>query len=158
MTYVFDTSAFITLKHFYPSAFPSLWTGLENLIGSGELISVREVLNELGNYNDVDFIQQWAKDHKKIFTTPAQSELLLVQKVLAVPHFQALISGRALLKGTPVADPFVIAAAMALGEDGSVVTQEQMKPNAAKIPNVCDHFKVKCVDLEKFMAAQKWTF
>ncbi|MGQ0444878.1 MAG: PIN domain-containing protein [Beijerinckiaceae bacterium] len=119
MIYVFDTSAFITLKNFYPSAFRSLWAGMEKLIDAGELISVREVFNELGNYNDADFIQQWAKDHRAIFATPVQDELLLVQQVLAVPHFQSLIGSKALLKGTPVADPFVIASAMVRKGNGT---------------------------------------
>lgn len=43
MIYVFDTSAFIVLKHFYPRTFPSLWAGLDQLVAHGDLISVREV-------------------------------------------------------------------------------------------------------------------
>ena len=31
-------------------------------------------------------------------------------------------------------------------------------PNAAKIPNVCDHFGIPCVNLEGFMAKEKWEF
>jgi hypothetical protein len=158
MIYVFDTSAFITLKHFYPSAFPSLWAGLEKLIRAAHVVSVREVLNELTNYNDADFIQEWAKDHKQIFPTPMQAELLCVKQIFAVAHFQPLISNKALLKGTPVADPFVIASAMARQSVGTVVTQEQLKPTASKIPNVCNHFKVPCLNLEEFMVAQKWAF
>lgn len=156
MIYVFDTSAFVTLKHFYPSTFPSLWTGLDKLITAGQLVSVREVFNELDDYNEADFIQNWAKQNKKIFATPSREEQELVQKILAVPHFQSLIGSKAILKGTPVADPFVIAAAWA--RKGTVVTQEQLKPNAAKIPNVCAHFKVPCINLETFMSNQGWSF
>lgn len=35
---------------------------------------------------------------------------------------------------------------------------EQLKPNAAKIPNICQHFKVPCVDLEDFMEQEDWVF
>jgi hypothetical protein len=35
---------------------------------------------------------------------------------------------------------------------------EQLKPNAAKIPNICDHFSVPCFDLEEFMEAEGWEF
>jgi hypothetical protein len=55
-----------------------------------------------------------------------------------------------------VADPFVIACAKI--HDGTVVTEEQFKPNAAKIPNVCQHFNIPCVDLEGFMKQQAWSF
>ena len=156
MIYVFDTGAFIVLKNFYPDTFPSLWARIEDRISNGTIASVREVFNELHNYNDVDFIQQWAKQHKDAFLRPNESELAAVQQVLAVPHFQSLISRKAILKGTPVADPFVVASAKVRG--GTVVTQERHKPNAAKLPNVCEHFKVPCINLEAFMKTHGWAF
>ena len=42
--------------------------------------------------------------------------------------------------------------------NGTVVTQEKLKPGGAKIPNVCAHFKIPCIDLEGFMHKQNWTF
>lgn len=156
MTHVFDTGAFIVLKNYYPTAFPTLWTRIDALAADGTITSVREVFNELQNYNDTDFIQDWAKGHRTVFVTPANDELLVVQQILAIPHFQALLSSKAILKGTPVADPFVIAAAKV--KSGTVVTQEVLKPNGAKVPNVCHHFSVPCVNLETFMAGQGWTF
>ena len=156
MIYVFDTSAFIVLKNYYPGTFQGLWANIDSFVADGTIVSVREVFNELQNYNDADFIQDWSKANKAVFAAPSNAELLAVQRVLAIPHFRTLISGKAVLKGTPVADPFVIAAAQILG--GSVVTQEALKPNAAKIPNVCLHFGVPCVDLQTFMASQGWTF
>ncbi len=80
-------------------------------------------------------------------------------------HFQSLIGEQQRLKGNPVADPFVIACAKA--RNATVVTEEGWtrtgapltpKPNAAKIPNVCKHFHVPCVDLEAFMQEQGWKF
>jgi hypothetical protein len=156
MTFVFDTGAFIVLKNYYPTTFTTLWGRIEVLAGNGMLISVREVFNELHNYNDADFIQDWAKQHKTIFAKPSNDELLVVQQILAIPHFQTLVSTKAILKGTPVADPFVVAAGKVKG--ATVVTQEGLKPNAAKIPNVCQHFAVPCINLETFMAQQGWTF
>ena len=156
MIYVFDTSAFIVLKNFYPTTFPTLWQRIDAFASDGTIISVREVFNELHNYNDEDFIQDWAKQYKAIFLKPENDELLVVQQILAIPHFQTLISNKAILKGTPVADPFVVAAGKI--KDATVVTQESLKPNAAKTPNVCEHFKVHCINLETFMAQQGWTF
>ena len=156
MKYVFDTSTLIVLKNYYPTTFAKLWNRIGTLAGNGTIVSVREVFNELHNYNDVDFIQDWAKQHKAIFGKPSNDELLVVQQILAIPHFQTLIGNKAILKGTPVADPFVVAAAKVMG--GSVVTQEKLKANAAKIPNVCEHFGVPCIDLETFMEQQGWAF
>lgn len=82
--------------------------------------------------------------------------MLVVQQVLAIPHFQSLIGTKAILKGTPVADPFVVAAGKV--NKAVVVTQEKLKRNAAKIPNACQHFHVPCINLETFMTKQGWTF
>jgi hypothetical protein len=38
------------------------------------------------------------------------------------------------------------------------VTEEKLKPNAAKIPNVCAHFQIPCINLERFMRDQNWSF
>ncbi len=156
MKYVFDTGAFIVLKNYYPSTFSSLWNKLDTLAGNGTIVSVREVFNELHNYNEVDFIQDWAKQNKSVFEKPANEELIVVQQILAISHFQALISAKAILKGSPVADPFVVAAGKA--KEAIVVTQESYKDNAAKVPNVCKKFKVPCINLEEFMEQQGWKF
>lgn len=156
MRYIFDTSAFIVLKNYYPATFTTLWRHVDKLVVNGTVASVREVFNELLNYNDVDFIQEWAKQHKSVFTKPSNDELLVVQQILADPHFQTLVGAKAILKGTPVADPFVVAAGKI--KNATVVTQESFKPNAAKVPNACRKLKVPCVNLEDFMAQQGWEF
>ena len=120
------------------------------------LVSTREVFNELLNYNDADYVQTWAKNYKSIFATPGNDELEFVARIFRVAHFNALISQKAMLKGTPVADPFVIAAAAI--KDGTVVTQEKLKANAAKVPNVCEHFRIPWTDLEGFMKQENWSF
>ena len=56
MKYVFDTSALIVLKNYYPTTFATLWDRIGKLAQNGTIVSVREVFNELHNYNDVDFI------------------------------------------------------------------------------------------------------
>jgi hypothetical protein len=35
---------------------------------------------------------------------------------------------------------------------------ELLKPHAAKIPNICQHFTVPCMTLEEFMEAEGWRF
>lgn len=60
------------------------------------------------------------------------------------------------MRGGRNADPFVIAKAGVEGH--TVVTMELFKPNAAKIPNICQHFTVKCLTLEGFMEEEGWEF
>jgi hypothetical protein len=158
MTYVFDTSSLSKLKHFFPGVFKSVWVGLDGLVQSGELISTREVWNEIER-GDVDpHTNKWLKDRKQIFTTPTADELRFVAQIFQIPHFQALIGEKQRLMGTPVADPFVIACSKI--RKGTVVTEERLKPHAAKIPNVCAHpsVSVPCIDLEMFMQKQGWSF
>lgn len=165
MIYVFDTSSIHALQHFYPRVFKSIWDGLDALVQDQRFVSTREVFNELERLNVSAEVLQWAKDNKSIFTMPSGAELQFVATIFQIKHFQALIGVQQRLKGMPVADPFVIACAKI--NTATVVTEEGWvrpssaltpKPNAAKIPNVCAHFKVPCIDLEEFMQQQRWTF
>lgn len=165
MSYVFDTSSIRSLQHFYPRVFRSIWDGLDELVAQQELVSTREVFNELQRQAVSEEVLKWAKNHKGMFFTPNSEELKFVAEIFKVRHFQGLIGAQQRLKGTPVADPFVIACARI--NEGTVVTEEGwqrggkplvLKPNAAKIPNVCAHFKIPCIDLEEFMHQQGWKF
>ncbi len=166
MIYVFDTSSIRALQHIYPRVFTSVWDNLEKLVDQDELVSTREVFNELERQDVSEEILEWATNHKSIFATPVASELGFVAEIFKIKHFQGLIGAQQRLKGTPVADPFVIARAKSCG--GTVVTEEGWirptthpptpKPNAGKIPNVCQHFDVPCVDLEEFLIRQNWVF
>ena len=80
---------------------------------------------------------------------PSADEASFVAEVFAVPRFLELIKQKNISRGQPVADPFLVAAAHAIG--GCVVTEEREKVNAAKIPNVCKHFDVDCTNIESFM-------
>lgn len=61
-----------------------------------------------------------------------------------------------MLKGGRNADPFVIAKAAVNGF--TVVTMEQLRDNAVKIPNICNHFAIPWMSLEDFMEAESWEF
>lgn len=156
MIYMFDTNSLSVLKNFYPANFPSFWQKWDELVGNGVIVSVREVKRELDNRDGTDFLQSWFKQNKAIFAAPSPEEMMVVQQILAISHFQPLIGTQATLRGTPVADPFIVAAAKVKG--GVVITEERLKPNAAKIPNVCERFKVPCTNLEGFMSQQNWSF
>lgn len=156
MIYVFDNTSLSKLKHYFPNVFKSVWNGLDQLVGSGEMISTREVWNELERGSPHPHTQPWFKAHHNMFKVPQAEELRFVASIFSVSHFHALIGTKQRLNGTPVADPFVIALAKVRG--GTVVTEEEFKPNAAKIPNVCDHFNVQCINLETFMHRQEWNF
>ena len=70
-----------------------------------------------------------------------------VREILSRPF--ALYGGRN-------ADAFIVARAYAIG--GTVVTMERLKPNAVRVPNICQHFKIPFLDLEGFMESEGWEF
>ena len=155
MQYVFDANVFIIFfEYYYEKRFPSLWDKFNDMISNGSILSVREVYNEIVRNRK---ITQWVKDNSKIFTLPTPNETNFVGKIFQVPHFQALISQKSILQGKPVADPFIIAKAKII--NGSVVTNEKFEKNAAKIPNVCQHFDdIPYYNLEDFMEKENWKF
>ena len=118
-------------------------------------MSVREARREL-DQNIKDHLDRWVDRNKRIFLSPSAEETEFVRRIFEVGHFQQLVSDRNVLKGGPVADPFLIAAAWSRG--GCVVTEESMKENAGKIPNVCERFGVDWTNVEGFMERESWTF
>jgi len=156
MSYVFDTSPLVTLhRNFYRSVFSSLWQGFDALVTNGRLMSTREVMREIDGF-PVEALRQWAADHPELFPTPTTDEARFVARIFAVDHFQNNIETKKLLRGGLVADPFVIARAAVAG--ASVVTMETLKPNAADIPNICEHFGIPCLSLQQFMESEGWRF
>jgi hypothetical protein len=156
MTYIIDTSSLIVCGHYFPSRFPTFWEQFDELIESGDLLSVREVRNELDNQASKPHLRKWIDSRRHIFLIPSPEETQFVAEIFSKPHFQQLISQKQRLVGKPVADPFVIAAARC--RNGTVVTEEKNKPNAARIPNVCNHFGVDCISIEDLMETENWEF
>jgi hypothetical protein len=156
MIYVFDNSSLSVSRNFFPGRFPSFWSDLGDLVSQGRVVSVREVLKELERWEIKSHLQEWVKANRAIFMLPTQEETLFVSKIFSVPHFQQLLSRKQMLTGAPLADPFVIASAKV--RKGCVVTEETKRPNAAKIPNVCEHFGIDYTNLEGFMEREGWTF
>ncbi len=156
MTYVFDTSPFSNLfRNFYQKRFPTLWQHFDELIENGSITSTREVAREIED-GPIESLRNWAVKYEHIFTTPTGEEAAFIAEIFSVRHFQQSIEEKKLLKGGKHADAFVIAKAKI--NKCAVVTREGYKPKSAKIPNICEHFNIDCLDLEGFMEAEQWQF
>lgn len=155
MVYVLDTSFIIQLhENYYRETFATLWEHFDEMLATGQFTSTREVKRELEDQNDA--ASEWAEQNGKLFTTPTAEEGKFVAGIYAVKHFQQNIETKKILKGGKNADPFVVARAFVV--KGTVLTMEQLKPHAAKIPNICDQFKLPCMDMRQFMVAENWKF
>lgn len=137
--YVIDTSVVSALhRNYYRARFVSLWKRFDEMVAAGGLTSTREALRELEDLGGNGY--GWALKNPDLFTVPDAKEGTFVTKIYVVAHFQANMEKQKLLRGGRNADPFLIARAVATG--ATVLTMEQLKPNAAKIPNICQHFGV----------------
>lgn len=156
MTYAFDNSPLSALfRNFYRARFPTLWQRFDGLVAAGSILSSREVLREIED-GPLEALREWAANNQNLFPAPTAQEGEFVAKIFAVKHFQQNTELQKLLKGGRNADPFIIARA-ALAKC-PVVTMERLKENAAKIPNICQHFGVDCISLEEFMERENWQF
>lgn len=136
----------------YPiDIFPGIWSGLEKLIESGQIIAPDEVLVELKEKEDK--LTEWAKAHPKLFYAldiPLQKS---VREILNT-HPRLVSNG----KGRNRADPFVIG--LARIKNLTVVCNEKISgnPNKPKMPDVCDYYSVKCITMLEFIRVLKWSF
>jgi len=157
MRYVFDTNTLSSIfKFYYFDNFPSFWNKFDPMVNSKKIVSVREVRRELKERNLWDSIKTWANQYSGFFADPTNNELEFITQIYNVKHFQQNISQRNLYKGKPVADPFIVAKAKI--DNAIVVTEEEFRENAVKIPNICKHFEIECVDLEGFLIKENWRF
>ncbi len=156
MTHFLDTNSFRVLESYYPERFPSFWRAFDEAADSGLIASVAEVRKEIERGAAAPHILEWVDKNPKFFCAPTEGELEAVSKIFQVTHFQGMVGTKPLLDGTPVADPFLVAAAMVT--PGSVITEERYRPHSAKIPTVCEHFDVPCTTLEGMLASLKWSF
>lgn len=165
MIYVFDTSSFRALQHFYPAIFGTIWKQMGELVESRKILSTKEVLRELDRQDITKELEEWVRDRKSIFLEPSREETNFVSIMLSTKDFAGLLGKQPQPQVRPVADPFVIACAKRYS--ATVVTEEGWnhsatslvpKPNARKIPNVCEYFKIPCINLEAFMREQGWRF
>lgn len=155
-TYVLDTSSIRVFSNYYPARFLAFWENLEQIVSEGRIVSAREVYNELDRQSTKPHVDDWAKANKHLFPHPTEVEMTFVARIFEVGHFQQLVSDKQRTLGRPAADPFIIAAAHE--REACVITEESKTANAGKIPNVCDHFGIDCINLEKFMERESWSF
>ncbi|OGC01330.1 hypothetical protein A2V82_10875 [candidate division KSB1 bacterium RBG_16_48_16] len=157
MIYVFDDNSLSNvLNHYYADRFPSFWEKFDTMVQNGNIISVREVRLELTSKFNDETIDRLARYNGDFFANPRPEELAFITRIYSIAHFQQNLERKKLLQGGYFADPFIIAKAWKMS--GTVVTEENFKEHAAKIPNICKHFDIPCEKLEGFLIKEDWKF
>jgi hypothetical protein len=145
--YIFDTNIFYSLSVFYPESFKSVWIKLNYLVSEGKLISVREVYREVKKNCPEQHIEKWVDSHKDLFAIPNEEEQKFILTLMNIEENRNLIKKNNILKGLPVADPFIISVAKI--RNAIIVTQESNK-SGARIPNICKKYNIECITLREF--------
>lgn len=149
MSYLLDANTFIEAKntYYHMAICPGYWRWVEAQSLVGDVASVESVRDELLQGNDE--LEAWAKANKEVFLPvsddPTQQAFVQVA-AFAEGAAKAMKPG-VLNEFLAGADPWLIAKAISTG--GVVVTHEKRDPNIKRkllIPNVCDHFDVRCIN------------
>ena len=157
MKYIFDTNSLSNvLNHYYPDRFPTFWGKFYKMIDDKKVISVREVRFELKSRFDDNLIDQFKKYNSDFFEDPSMEELTFITEIYSITHFRQNLDRKKLLQGGYFADPFIIAKAKI--NAAIVVSEEKFRSNGAQIPNICERFGIKCMNLEGFLIKEDWRF
>lgn len=145
--YSLDTSAMLQISRMYPAdrspdLFSRVWEKIELAAGSGQIIVIDKVYNELLRKDD--FARRWLLERKKIIIHPCDAEVISMAADV-VRDFPKLIDPDS---EHEQADPYLVAHALMRGY--VVVTCElaqkpplDPKRKKDKIPNVCDHYGIE---------------
>jgi hypothetical protein len=137
----------------------SVWKNIDKLIQNDRLIAPKEVLKEIGDYDDA--LEKWAKKQKKLFKAPTVMQIEIVQRILR--DYPSLVN----VNAKHSADPWVIALAIELSTQTQqtlveikriVVTEEKLRGNKVRIPFVCSKREVECIDIIEMFRAEGWKF
>lgn len=152
MQYSIDTSALMDAwsRWYPPDLFPSLWGRLEQSTDDQQIVASEEVRNELERKDDDLFA--WVSSRPKMFLELDDYTQVAASEILG--EFPKMVDERT---GKSMADPFVIAVARV--HDLAVVTGEKggtvQRP---KIPNVCDHYGLRCIDIVSLIRELQFQF
>jgi len=81
MPFIFDTNSLRVIGNYYPDQFPSFWERFEAAVNSKEVLSVREVYNEIVQQIKDEWYLEWLKNHKEMFLTPGAEEGKFVAEI-----------------------------------------------------------------------------
>lgn len=158
--YCFDTSSLLyAYRDHYPiELFESVWSFFnKKALESSAIISCIEVLRELEKKDKATYKFFSNKELREKFFFSFSSPIVQEKLKIILKEFPMMTKES---KFQTYADPFVVA--LALTNSLSVVTEEKRVNNKekihkeAKIPDVCDFFKIPCSGFVDFLRAEKF--
>jgi rRNA-processing protein FCF1 len=156
--YCLDANFFVQgwNKYYSPDFCSGYWDIIDNLGKNGIVFIPQEVISELQKKDDN--LKKWLKNKKHLeHKIDLNVQNCLKELYIADPSHKLLTNSE---KNRSMADPWVIAHAMA--QNAIVVTKEvkDTNPNSKKIkiPNVCENMNIECIDDFEFIRRIKLSF
>ena len=158
MAYLLDTNVFIQAKNLqYGFDFcPAFWDWLDRMHAQGEVLSIRQVGEELGAGEDD--LAEWAAARGDAFFRPPDNQVLAV-----APRVSAWATGQgyepvAVNTFLQIADYWLVAYALAHGH--TVITHEVPANSSKKIkiPNACVGLEVRFMTPYQMLRVEKARF
>lgn len=149
--YCLDTNFFIEgwNKYYSPNFCSSYWEIVERLGKRGMLFVPQEVKKEIDKVDDK--LQDWFKGKNFLIRNIDVNVQNCLKRLYAKDKSHLNLANN--IKGRSLADPWVVAHAMA--EQAIVVTKEfsssSPDPKKVKIPDVCKNMGVECIDDFEFI-------
>lgn len=173
-SYCFDSGAFLYMARnrypYYPrDVFPQLWEKVEVLVGNEQLFICQEAFEEMSggqhksaaNKPNEDKLILWLEEMKSrhpSFVRKTDDNIQRYAEQISRDYSTLIDQSR-----PKDADPYIIAHTQA--GNAMVVTQEFLSKNPkvdpklmGKIPDVCKHLNIECVDLVGFMRREQMVF
>ena len=152
--YCVDASSFLKIFEDYSATHQEILTGLDVLVGSNRLFTVRVVVDEVtNNINRTNLsLETWLKLNFAKIVVPEDDQLLLATLQVVRAHSDLIDENSSRLQ----ADPFLVGAARF--RDLVVVTDElprhlrrQRGRNILHIPDVCERLGIKWLSLAQML-------
>lgn len=154
--YIADLSVLRLLKdNYFPEIFKRLWKVIDERILNGTVVIIEPVYEEIKNGSEEDFLIQHLRKLKEYHGwSPAELPEGIEDVVRRITK---KFEGRISYTGNE-ADPYIVGYALVKNKENKlfeyeyvVLTAEKYKPNSAKIPNMCEEFKVPYIFLRDFL-------
>lgn len=144
MKYCLDTNVFIEAWNNYYAMdfFPDYWERIDSLAQEGTVFATIEVKKEIEKISDA--LKSWISSRDYLFKPIDDKVQECLSEVFKDERHHRLVDS---ITGRSIADPWVIAHAMA--EGAIVVTKEPYAPPNTpriRIPNVCDALGIEWIN------------
>ena len=155
--YLIDSNILIEASNrYYGTEFcPAFWTWLSLQFHEGRILSIHPVAEEVSKRDDT--VSKWVANNRKFFLMP-DSDSIVSARVIGDWMQSQNFRSNAVREFADSTDHLLIAYAMT--HACTVVTQEVRSDGTkkVKIPNVCEHFNVPCVNTFEMLRTERPTF